>query len=302
MQAVNRLDLDLDEGEILGVVGETGSGKSVTALSVLRLVPLPGKIVSGRIIFRGEDLLTKTQEEMKEIRGNLISMIFQDPRASLNPVFKVGEQLVTAYRAHARVSKREAAESALEMMSAVGMPDPEAQMEAYPHQLSGGMCQRVMIAVALMCEPKLLIADEATTALDVTVQAEVLDLVVQMVRSKQASCLYITHDMGVVAQTCDRVAVLYCGGVVETGTVIEIFDDASHPYTQGLIASTLRVDRHQRLTVIGGDVPDAARLPPGCSFHPRCQHARQVCQEVRPKVVKLGPGRTASCHKVTEGW
>lgn len=302
VKALNGVNLDLHEGEVLGVVGETGSGKSVTALSILRLIPTPGRVVGGKVIFQGEELLSKTEAEMKRIRGRCISMVFQNPRESLNPVFKVGEQLVAVHRTHAGVSRQEAIERALEMMRIVGMPDPSAQMEAYPHQLSGGMCQRIMIAMALMCNPKLLIADEPTTALDVTVQADVLDLITRLVHSQGASCLYITHDLGVVAQICDRVTVMYAGNVVETGTVEEIFDHSLHPYTQGLIASTLRVDRYQPIAVVAGEVPDAADLPPGCPFHPRCEHARGICRETRPEAISLGPRRSVACHKVSQGW
>lgn len=302
VRALNGIDLDLYEGEIVGLVGETGSGKSVTALSILRLIPAPGRVMNGKIIFQGEDLLAKTEEDVKKIRGNLISMIFQNPRESLNPVFKMGEQLAAIYRIHAKGSKQAISRRASEMIRAVGMPDPAAQMEAYPHQLSGGMCQRFMIGMALMCDPKLLIADEPTTALDVTVQADVLDLILELVRSKGASCLYITHDLGVVAQICDRVAVMYAGRIVETGTVEEIFHHPLHPYTQGLIASTLRVDRYQPIVIIPGEVPDAGSLPPGCSFWPRCEYAQEPCREIYPEVVWLGSRRSVSCHKISQGW
>lgn len=302
VKALNGVDLNLYEGEVLGLVGETGSGKSVTALSILRLISSPGKVVKGKIVFQGEDLLTKTETEMKGIRGNLISMIFQNPRESLNPVFTAGEQLVTVYCSHAKASKQEAYQSALKMMQAVGIPDASSQMGAYPHQLSGGMCQRIMIAAALMRHPKLLIADEPTTALDVTVQADVLDLILELVHSTHAACLFITHDLGVVAQICDRVAVMYAGRIVETGTVEQIFKQPLHPYTQGLVASTLRTDRYQPISVIPGEVPDAARFPPGCPFHPRCEHAREVCKEVDPTALQLETSRTVSCYKVSEGW
>jgi oligopeptide transport system ATP-binding protein len=302
-KALNGVDLDLYEGEILGLVGETGSGKSMTAFSILRLIPDPGRVIHGKIIFQGEDLLTKTEEDVKKIRGNLISMIFQNPRESLNPVFKMGEQLKTIYRVHnPGASKQELSRRTLEMMQAVGMPDPLVRMEAYPHQLSGGMCQRFMIGMALMCNPKLLIADEPTTALDVTVQADVLDVILELVHSKGASCLYITHDLGVVAEICDSVAVMYAGRVVETGTVEEIFDRPLHPYAQGLIASTLRVDRYEPIAVIPGEVPDAASLPPGCSFWPRCEYAQDLCQDTYPEVVRLASRRSVSCHKISQGW
>jgi oligopeptide/dipeptide ABC transporter ATP-binding protein len=302
-KALNGVDLDLFEGEILGLVGETGSGKSMTALSILRLIPSPGRVVSGKIIFQGEDLLIKSERDMKQIRGSLISMIFQNPRESLNPVFKMGEQLEAIYHVHhPKASKQELSRRTLEMMQAVGMPDPLARMEAYPHELSGGMCQRFMIGMALVCDPNLLIADEPTTALDVTVQAGVLELILELVQSKGASCLYITHDLGVVAETCDSVAVMYAGRIVETGTVEEIFDRPLHPYTQGLIASTLRVDRYQPIAVIAGEVPDAASLPPGCPFWPRCDYARDLCREIYPEVVRLASRRSVSCHKIGQDW
>ena len=301
VKALNGVNLDLCEGEVLGLVGETGSGKSVTALSLLRLVAPQGSIVNGKIMWQGEDLLAKTEDEMKGIRGNAISMIFQNPRESLNPVFTVGEQMVSLYRFLTRCSPKTASQRALEMMRAVGMTDPAAQLAAYPHQLSGGMCQRVMIAMALMCNPALLIADEPTTALDVTVQADVCDLILELVHSKGASCLYITHDLGVVAQICDRLAVMYAGRVIETGTVAQIFDEPQHPYTEGLIASTLRVDRYQPIVVIPGEVPDAAAFPAGCPFHPRCQYAQGVCVETYPETLHLGSRRTVSCYRVNQG-
>ncbi len=302
-KALNGVDLDLYEGEILGLVGETGSGKSMTALSILRLIPASGKVITGKIIFQGGDLLTKSEQDMKQIRGNLISMIFQNPRESLNPVFKMGEQLEAICRVHhPKASKQEISRRALEMIQSVGMPDPLARMEAYPHQLSGGMCQRFMIGMALVCNPKLLIADEPTTALDVTVRADVLDVISGLIHSKGASCLYITHDLGVVAQVCDSVAVMYAGRIVETGTVEEIFDRPLHPYTQGLLASTLRVDRCEPIAVIPGEVPDAASLLPGCPFWPRCDYARDLCREIYPEVVRLGSRRKVSCYKISQGW
>ena len=302
LKALNGVDLVINEREILGLVGETGSGKSITALSTLQLIPSSGSIVKGTIIFQGENLLDKTENQMKDLRGNLISMIFQNPRESLNPVFDVGKQLATVYLSHRQASKREAYDKVLEMMQAVGIADARAQINAYPHQLSGGICQRIMIAAALICSPKLLIADEPTTALDVTVQAEVLDLILDLVRTRGASCLFITHDLGVVSEICDRVAVMYAGHVVETGPVGEIFNNPLHPYTQGLIKSTLRVDQYQPISVIPGSVPDAATLPPGCPFHPRCHHAQEICEEIYPKAILPDADHSVTCHKISEGW
>ena len=302
LKALNGVDLVINEREILGLVGETGSGKSITALSTLQLIPSSGSIVKGTIIFQGENLLDKTENQMKDLRGNLISMIFQNPRESLNPVFDVGKQLVTVYLSHRQASKREAYDKVMEMMQAVGIADARAQINAYPHQLSGGICQRIMIAAALICSPKLLIADEPTTALDVTVQAEVLDLILDLVRTRDASCLFITHDLGVVAEICDRVAVMYAGHVVETGPVGEIFNNPLHPYTQGLIKSTLRVDQYQPISVVPGNIPDASTLPTGCPFHPRCHHAKEICEEIYPKAIIPDANHSVTCHKISEGW
>ena len=302
VKALNGVDLSIRKGEVLGLVGETGSGKSMTALTILNLLPPQGRILSGQIIFDKENLLEKSEEEMKGIRGCQISMIFQNPRESLNPVIKIGEQIADIYQVHSGASKLEAHNHSVKMLKAVGLANVESLLNDYPHQLSGGMCQRVMIAMALSCNPRLLIADEPTTALDVTVQAEVCDLILDMVRSEGAACLYITHDLGVVAQICDRVAIMYAGRVVETGSISEIFENPRHPYTQGLIASTLRVDRNVPITVIPGDVADAARIPRGCPFHPRCVYAREVCKGSYPDSLELGERRKVECHKVIQGW
>ncbi len=302
VKALNGVDLTIRTAEVLGLVGETGSGKSMTALTILNLLPPQGRILGGQIRFDGENLLDKTEEEMKGIRGRQISMIFQNPRESLNPVITIGEQIMDIYQAHLGASKQEAYDHSVKMLKAVGLSDVVSLLNAYPHQLSGGMCQRAMIAMALSCNPRLLIADEPTTALDVTVQADVCDLILDMVRSEGASCLYITHDLGVVAQICDRVAVMYAGSVVESGSVHEIFESPQHPYTQGLIDSTLRVDRNSPITVIPGDVADAARFPLGCPFHPRCVYARDVCKISCPESLELGERRRVACHKVIQGW
>lgn len=301
VKALNGVDLTIRKGEILGLVGETGSGKSMTALAILNLLPSQGKILGGQIRFDDYNLLEKTEEEMQGIRGRQISMIFQNPRESLNPVIKICEQLMDIYRVHSGASKLEAYDHSVVMLQAVGLSNVESLLNSYPHQLSGGMCQRVMIAMALSCNPRLLIADEPTTALDVTVQAEVGDLILDMVRSRGAACLYITHDLGVVAQICDRVAVMYAGRVVESGSIFEIFENPQHPYTQGLIASTLRVDRNGPITVVPGDVPDAARLPRGCPFHPRCVYVMDVCAVSYPDSLELGERRKVACHKVIQG-
>ncbi|MCY0878653.1 MAG: ABC transporter ATP-binding protein [Firmicutes bacterium] len=296
--AVDGVSFYVDEEETLGIVGESGSGKSVTSLSVMRLVPNPpGRIVGGEIWFQGENLLTKTPGEMRQIRGKDMAMIFQEPMTSLNPVYTVGDQIAETILLHQRVSRREAFQRAVEMLRLVGIPAPERRAREYPHQLSGGMRQRVMIAMALACNPKLLIADEPTTALDVTIQAQILDLMKRLQSEFHAAIMLITHDLGVVAETCDRVAVMYAGKVVEEASTEALFREPLHPYTEGLLASIPRVDedRREKLHVIEGTVPNLLHLPPGCPFQPRCPRAMEICRVQAPILSEVEPGRKVSC-------
>ncbi|MFQ5692655.1 MAG: ABC transporter ATP-binding protein [Nitrospinota bacterium] len=297
-KAVDGVDLALDEGETLCVVGESGCGKTVTALSILRLIPdPPGRIVAGEIRFRGRNLLSLPEREIRDVRGNEISMIFQEPMTSLNPVFTVGYQIVEAITLHQGLGKREAWDRAVEMLDKVGIPDAAQRAREYPHQLSGGMRQRAMIAMALSCNPKILIADEPTTALDVTIQAQILDLMVRLQEDFGTAIILITHDLGVVAEMARRVAVMYAGVIVEEGTAEQIFSDPRHPYTQGLLQSVPRIDasREDRLTEIPGVVPDLYRVPPGCKFEPRCPHAADRCRQQEPALFQVSPGHTARC-------
>jgi oligopeptide/dipeptide ABC transporter ATP-binding protein len=299
-KAVDGVDLDVLPGEVLGLVGESGSGKSVTALSILRLVPdPPGRIVSGEIRFKGRDLLKLAWEEVRAIRGKEISMVFQEPMTSLNPVFTIGMQVMEVILAHETVSRQAAHARAVEMLTEVGIPDAPARMDQYPHELSGGMRQRVMIAMALALTPALLIADEPTTALDVTIQAQILDLMLEMKARHEASAvLLITHNLAVVAETCDRVAVMYGGKIQEVAPVGELFHAPLHPYTQGLLASLPRVDgmKADRLTMIPGSVPDIHSLPVGCKFVTRCSERFEPCPDIEPPLVEITPGHWVRCH------
>jgi len=298
VHAVNGVSLDIKRGEIFGLVGETGCGKSVTGLSLLRLVPPPGEIVTGRITFDGQDILSLSEQEMQEIRGARIAMIFQDPAASLNPVFTVGEQIELVIRQHQPVARRVARQRTLEMLEAVGLPDPSQIIGAYPHELSGGMQQRVMIALALASNARLLIADEPTTALDVTIQAQILTLLTQLKESQDLSILLITHNLGVVAETCDRVAVLYVGHVVEKGRTRDIFKEMKHPYTQGLLAAIPRPGSHgQPLQAISGSVPSGLVMFPGCPFQPRCAFAMDICRQDPPPLVPVGEEHYVACYQ-----
>ncbi|MDQ3919055.1 MAG: ABC transporter ATP-binding protein [Acidobacteriota bacterium] len=284
VRAVDGVSFYLDEGELLGLVGESGCGKSMTALSVMRLVGSPGKIVGGEIWFGGENLLTVSDERMREIRGDDIAMIFQDPMTSLNPVYTVGEQIAEALRLHRKLNRKQAREAAVEAMREVSIPDPARRSDDYPHQLSGGMRQRVMIAMALACDPKLLIADEPTTALDVTIQAQILELIDELRRTRNLAVLLITHDLGVVAEVADRVAVMYTGRIVEESPVAELFARPKHPYTEGLLRSVPKlteaeVKKVERLQTIEGTVPRPTNLPEGCHFAPRCPHRMPRCTE-----------------------
>ncbi|WP_418964009.1 ABC transporter ATP-binding protein [Cetobacterium sp.] len=281
--AVTDLEVELAEGETLGLVGETGAGKTTTALGIMRLVPNPpGKILSGEITFQGRNLLTISEEDMRAIRGRQISMIFQDPMTSLNPVLTVGDQIAEVIQIHEKLSTKDAMEKASEMLELVGIPGN--RLNDYPHQFSGGMKQRVVIAIALACNPKLLIADEPTTALDVTIQAQVLDLMNDLKEKLKTSMILITHDLGVVAQVCDKVAIMYAGEIVESGTLYDIFEKPKHPYTHGLFDSIPSLDEEvTRLKPIKGLMPDPTNLPSGCRFHPRCPYAQEKCSSQSPR-------------------
>ncbi len=296
MTAVNGLSFSLQAGETLGIVGESGSGKSVTALSIMRLLARTARVSADRVLFEGEELQKKSEAEMRKIRGNKIAMIFQDPMTSLNPVLTVGEQIAEAVRLHLGLSKKDARDKAIEMFKLVRIPSPEKRVDDYPHQFSGGMRQRVMIAMALSCNPTLLIADEPTTALDVTIQAQILDLMNEMQRETGAAIIMITHDLGVVAEVCKNVLVMYGGNLVEYGSAQQIFKEPKMPYTQGLLASLPRLDsrEHERLQPIEGQPPNLLNLPTGCAFAPRCKQRMPVCDEP-VKLYDFGAGHLARC-------
>ncbi|MBS5546873.1 MAG: ABC transporter ATP-binding protein [Lachnospiraceae bacterium] len=296
VKAVNGVSFEVEKGEILAVVGESGSGKSVTSLSIMGLIRDPGKIVGGQILFNGEDLLKKSTREMEQIRGDRISMIFQEPMTSLNPVYRIKDQIMENILTHEKVSKEEALKRSIEMLDLVSIPAPERRAYDYPHQMSGGMRQRVMIAMALSCHPELLIADEPTTALDVTIQAQILDLINRLRKKLGMAVLLITHDLGVVAETADRVVVMYCGRVVEQAKVLDLFTDPKHPYTRGLLDSIPKLDEdRKRLYMIKGIVPDPTHLPKGCAFADRCDHCMEKCREHMPALVDQGNGRKVRC-------
>ena len=297
VKALDGVNLSISSGETLGLVGETGCGKSVTALSIMRLIPNPpGEIVSGQVLFRGENLLKYKEKRMRRIRGNQISMIFQDPYSSLNPLYHVGEQVSRVIRLHQQLEREPAQEKTLSMFDRVGLSDPERILTSYPHELSGGMQQRVMIALALSSFPGLLIADEPTTALDVTIQAQILRLMRELKSDINTSILLITHDLGTIAHMCDRVAVMYAGNVVEHGSILPIFKDPKHPYTQGLLdAIPIIGKRQKRLNVIPGTVPNLIYPPLGCRFHPRCAHAMPKCGKEKPGEMEVEDRHFASC-------
>ena len=300
VRAVNDVSFYLDRGELLGLVGESGCGKSITALSIMRLVTPPGKIVAGEIIFDDKNLLKLSDAEMRAIRGDDIAMIFQDPMTSLNPVFTVGEQIAEALRLHRNLSRQAAREAAIAAMREVSIPDPARRVDDYPHQLSGGMRQRVMIAMALACDPKLLIADEPTTALDVTIQAQILELLDGLRKTRELAVLLITHDLGVVAEVADRVAVMYMGKIVEESPVDELFARPKHPYTEGLLRSVPKltaedVIKKERLATIEGTVPSPTNVPPGCHFAPRCPYRMPRCTESEIPLYELEGGVQVRC-------
>ncbi|MCG7410696.1 ABC transporter ATP-binding protein [Paenibacillus sp. ACRRX] len=296
VQAVRGVSFSINEGELIGIVGESGSGKSVTAKSLLRLMPPSGQIVGGQSKLRGVDLLGLPEEKLRKIRGNQVAMIFQDPMTSLNPVLTIGAQLTEVLRRHQRLSRRDARREAIEWLREVGIPSPEIRIDQYPHEFSGGMRQRVMIAMALSCKPDLLVADEPTTALDVTIQAQILALVTKLCKTTGTSVLLITHDLGVVAQVCSRVIVMYGGLIMEEGTVEDIFGAPQHPYTQGLLRSIprMREGKRERLVPIEGSPPNLLNPPPGCPFMERCPHASGECL-ILPPYVELKPGHRSLC-------
>jgi len=300
VRAVDGVNFEVYPGEVLGLVGESGCGKSVTSLSIMRLISKPGKIDEGEILLDGEDLLKLPEDEMIKVRGNRISMIFQQPQTALNPVFKVGDQLAEVLDVHQDLGKEAGWKRAIALLKMVGVPDPVRRAEAYPHELSGGMAQRVMIAMALACVPELLIADEPTTALDVTIQAQILDLMRDLRREMGTSVILITHDLGVVAEMAERVAVMYAGEIVEQTDVNSLFDEPLHPYTQGLIGSIpVLGEMKERLDVIPGSVPNLVNLPPGCRFAPRCQarfkYGLTICNEVKPELEEIKQDHYVRC-------
>ena len=294
--AVDGVSFAVDAGRVLGLVGESGCGKSVTALSLMRLVPPPGRIVGGEVRLDGRDLLRVDERAMRDVRGAQLAMIFQEPMTSLNPVFTVGSQIAEGLRLHRPVSRRQAWERAVELLAEVGIPEPARRARDYPHQLSGGMRQRVMIAMAVSCEPRVLVADEPTTALDVTIQAEILDLLRGLRERRGMALLLITHDLGVVAQQADEVAIMYAGRIVEHGSVLDVFDHPLHPYTQALFRSIPGIGgRRECLEAIPGQVPDLLQLPSGCAFRDRCPRAVPECATVVPPLEEKAPGHRAAC-------
>lgn len=300
VHAVDGVDFYVNSGEVLGIVGESGCGKSVTSLSIMRLISAPGKIEAGEIFFEGKDLVKATEEEMMKIRGNRVSMIFQQPQSALNPVFRAGDQISEVLNIHQDFGKEAGRKRAVELLKLVGIPEPESRAQSFPHELSGGMAQRVMIAMALACVPDLLIADEPTTALDVTIQAQILDLMRDMRTQLGSAMILITHDLGVIAEMADRVAVMYAGEIVEQSPVASLFDEPLHPYTKGLIGSIpILGEVRERLDVIPGSVPNLVNLPTGCRFAPRCmarvEHNLSICADKRPELVEVYEGHKVRC-------
>ena len=298
VKAVDGVSFELRKGEVLGIVGESGCGKSVTNLSIMKLIPSPpGRIVGGEVLFDGKDLLKLHESQLRRIRGNKISMIFQDPMTSLNPFLRISTQLVETIQLHQGLDRKAAREKAIEMLKMVGIPGAEKRIDSYPHQFSGGMRQRVMIAIALSCNPEILIADEPTTALDVTIQAQILELIKDLASKLGTAVVLITHDLGVVAGMCDHIAVMYAGKIIEKASVDELFGDPKHPYTRGLIKSVPRLDRANegRLYSIFGQPPNLINLPDCCPFHPRCEFAMDICRQKYPEPERLGEERRVSC-------
>ncbi len=308
VKAVDDVSLHVRDGEIVGLVGESGCGKSVTALSILGLIRWPpGRVLDGEIFFEGEDLRKMPPPELRRIRGNRISMIFQEPMTSLNPIYTIGRQIMEVYREHMGLSKKEALERAIEMLKKVQIPSPSKRINEYPHQLSGGMRQRAMIAMAMACNPRLILADEPTTALDVTIQAQILELMEELQQSLGTSVILITHNLGVVAEFARRVMVMYSGKVVEEAPVEPIFESPLHPYTIGLLRSIPKPGQKaatgkQRLAEIPGMVPSLNELPEGCHFHPRCPRSKEICRVEEPGLVERAPGHRVACWAIAEGW
>ena len=301
VRAVDGITFDVQRGEALGLVGESGSGKTVTGMSILRLIQPPGRIVGGDILFKGRSILELAESEMQALRGRQISMIFQNPRTALNPVLRVGEQIDRVYRQHTACAASEARDRRLEMLARVSIGQPESFSRQYPHHLSGGMCQRAMIVMALICNPELVIADEPTTGLDVTIQRQIMELLAEMRQHTQATQILITHDLGLVAETCDRVVVMYASLIMEVAETRELFSQPSHPYTQGLLHSVPRLDVEYDPAVMPGNVPSASQQPSGCPFHPRCPIAETICHEVRPDLLPIADGHLAACHLIPQG-
>lgn len=301
ISAVDGVSFEVDKGEVVAIVGESGSGKSVTSLSIMGLISdPPGKITEGEIIYNGEDLIRKSKKEMQDIRGSKISMIFQEPMTSLNPVFTVGKQITEAVLRHEKVTKKESEKIAVDMLRLVGIPSPEKRIKDYPHQMSGGMRQRVMIAMSLACNPELLIADEPTTALDVTIQAQILELILELKKKLGTAILLITHDLGVVAETAEKVVVMYCGKIVEKADVRTLFSKPLHPYTKGLLHSIPKMDeKKERLYMIKGMVPNPLEMPKGCAFSDRCEECMEICRKEEPTLIKQGQSMV-SCFLYTE--
>jgi oligopeptide/dipeptide ABC transporter ATP-binding protein len=302
VRAVDDVSLSIEAGETLGIVGESGSGKSTLALTILRLLPPAAHIASGRMLFEGEDLLQKPETEMRRVRGKRIAMILQDPMASLNPLFTIGDQVAEPIRVHEATGRGKAWARARELLKAVRIPSPETRIVQHPHEMSGGMRQRIVGAIGISCEPRLLIADEPTTSLDLTIQAQYLNLLRELQRAHGLALIFITHNLGIVAKMCDRLAVMYAGRVVEAGPVARIFDAPAHPYTRALLGSIPRMsDGRQRLTAIEGQPPDLSVLPPGCAFAPRCTSAFERCRETAPPQLSLGDSHAARCWLLTDG-
>ena len=301
VRAVNDVSFEVQRGATMGLVGETGAGKTTTALAMMRLIPSPpGEMVSGRILFAGKDIMEYSEKEMDKVRGDTVSMVFQDPMTSLNPVLTVGEQIAEVIMLHQHLSREEARRKTCEMLELVGIPG--ARAEEYPHQFSGGMKQRVVIAIALACNPQILIADEPTTALDVTIQAQVLEMMRGLKKQFSTAMILITHDLGVVADICDMVAIMYAGRIIEYGTLADIFDDFKHPYTEGLFGSLPNLQkRHEKLKPIKGLMPGPCSLPEGCYFHPRCKYATDACRKIRPERTYLSENHYVECLAYQEG-